>query len=79
MLEYTPAPLGIALRPVRAGTERLAVNRPGIAHVPRSLNLHLPALLPDGSMSPRHTADGDGTSPAVYWDAVPAGTNRWCC
>lgn len=70
MLERLPASVGHALRAVRPGMEKLAVNDPGVGAA-MSLAVHS-RVFADGEPLPRrYTADGDKLSPPLQWHGVP--------
>jgi Raf kinase inhibitor-like YbhB/YbcL family protein len=73
MLEKVPAALGRALRPARAGIEKIAFLGTQFAHVPETIRVWSPAFQ-DGGLLPMHcTADGKGLSPPLQWWSVPRG------
>jgi len=74
MLEHLPEWLGASLRNVRAGAEHLSIVQPalGSGYVP--IVLSSPAFADWAKIPVRFTADGEGVSPPLVWDAVPAGT-----
>jgi Raf kinase inhibitor-like YbhB/YbcL family protein len=74
MLQHLPAAVGRALRNVRAGAQKLAVQQtfpPEEWSDVASLEVKSPAFA-DGTPIPvRYTADGDGISPPLQWSGVP--------
>jgi len=74
MLEHVPAWLGKALGDVRAGTEKLAIVRMGLAAGMPTLHVTSPAFADGGRLPERFTADGEGVSPPLLWTEVPEGT-----
>ncbi len=66
--------IGERLRPVRAGFSTLTVNRAWIAAVPDCIRVTSPAFGGGRDMPVRYTSDGDGRSPPLTWDGLPAGT-----
>jgi Raf kinase inhibitor-like YbhB/YbcL family protein len=73
MLEKLPAGLGRALRSVRAGADKLAVGDAALAPKTGMLTVTSPAFGDHAPMPARYTADGDGLSPPLDWQGVPAG------
>ena len=74
MLEHVPSWLGVLMRNLRAGHEKLVVARRGIALAEQRIELKSPAF-GDGQRLPiRFTADGEGISPPLIWGDVPAST-----
>ncbi len=67
-------PIGRRLRPLRAGTARLASNRRLLAEVPEGIVLTSPAFAPNATMPARHTQDGASLSPPLRWANLPPGT-----
>ena len=74
MLEHVPAWLGKALANVRAGADKLAIARPELGGSFAAMTLSSPAFADGARLPPRFTADGEGVSPPLVWDAPPAGT-----
>ncbi len=74
MLQYIPAVVGKALRNIRAGVQKLAVQyAPPTAQLGdvASLDVSSPAFR-DGERIPlQYTADGKGISPPLHWSGVP--------
>lgn len=75
MLEHIPHWLGSALRPLRAGADKLAIVQPGLGSF-ASLHLQSPAFANGARLPERFTADGEGVSPPLFWTGVPEGTER---
>lgn len=71
MLQKAPGLIGRLLRRQRAGSEELAINDPGLADVPNSLEVTSPAFEDDGPLPVSCTDDGDRLSPALAWRGVP--------
>ncbi len=71
MLELMPQWLGHALKGVRAGHEKLAIAKLGIGG--RSLDLTSTAFHAGGPLPVWCTADGEGVSPPLSWDAAAPG------
>lgn len=72
MLELVPDWLGRALRPLRAGAERLTITRLGNDFPAIELSS---LAFADGSRLPlRFTADGEGLSPPLLWSGLPDDT-----
>ncbi|BCA59788.1 YbhB/YbcL family Raf kinase inhibitor-like protein [Sphingomonas sp. HMP6] len=74
MLEHIPEWLGASLRGVRAGAEHLTIVNSALGNGYAPITLSSPAFGDWTEMPLRFTADGDGVSPPLVWDAVPAGT-----
>lgn len=74
MLEHVPEWLGIAMRRLRAGADKLLIAQPGLGTGFGSIRLSSPAFADGGQLPHRFTADGDGVSPPLLWDAPPSGT-----
>jgi len=72
MLQYLPAPLGRALRNIRAGVQKLAVQD---ASSPTgeiaAIDVSSPAFADGARIPVRYTADGEGISPPLQWSGVP--------
>ncbi len=64
---------GKAIRPIRAGHEKVAVHRPELT---AGANIEVTsAAFGEGAAIPRHYAgDGDGVSPPLAWSRVPERT-----
>jgi Raf kinase inhibitor-like YbhB/YbcL family protein len=74
MLEKLPEIVGHALINQRAGMEQVVYN---LLHRERDtarLSVSSPKFVFNGRLPTRYTADGEGISPPLEWDAVPAGT-----
>lgn len=74
MLEHVPRWLGHWLRGVRAGHAGLIAVQPDIASGAAQLTLSSPAFADGARLPERFTADGEGVSPPLIWDAPPEGT-----
>lgn len=74
MLEKIPHGLGHALRGVRAGFEKVASEDRAFAGLADSIALSSSAFDDGGSIPARYTADGEGISPPLAWEGLPAGT-----
>ncbi len=73
MLEKLPLQVGVALRAQRAGLEKTALAQLlSQRHLPQ-IELASPAFDHHAPMPVRFTADGEGVSPPLRWQAVPAG------
>ena len=75
MLEHVPGWLGKALRGVRAGADKLAIAQPRLGGTFEAIDLKSPAFADGARLPPRFTADGEGVSPPLVWNAVPEGTS----
>ena len=71
MLEKLPAPVGRALRNIRAGDDKLVSERAEFVDAPSLIVLESPAFEDGGSLPVRYTADGDRISPPLAWRAAP--------
>lgn len=74
MLEKLPAAVGHVLRDRRAGLEKIAFNRSGLRTGQGLLQVGSLAFADHAPIPARYTADGEGVSPPVHWQGVPAGT-----
>jgi Raf kinase inhibitor-like YbhB/YbcL family protein len=72
MLEKIPESIGHALINQRAGMEHVVYNLLYRERRTSRLQLHSPAFAFNARIPPRFTADGDGISPPLSWDEVPA-------
>lgn len=75
MLEHVPHWLGNALSVLRAGADKLAIVQPLLGSF-ETLHLVSPAFANGARLPERFTADGEGTSPPLFWTGVPEGTAR---
>ena len=75
MLEHLPAWLGGMLRNFRAGHSKLVIAQPGFDLGTSVITLTSPAFASGGRLPVRFTADGEGVSPPLLWNDVPAGTS----
>lgn len=73
MLEKMPRILGEALSGVKAGLDGTAY-RASFPDLPENLRVSSEAIVDGAGMPARFTADGEGTSPPLSWDGLPAGT-----
>lgn len=73
MLEHVPEWLGAAMRRFRAGADKLLIAQPDLGGF-GSLALRSPAFADGAAIPYRFTADGEGISPPLLWDAPPPGT-----
>ena len=72
MLEILPESIGHALINQRAGMEHVVYNLLYQERRTQRLQLHSPAFAFNARIPARFTADGDGISPPLSWDEVPA-------
>jgi Raf kinase inhibitor-like YbhB/YbcL family protein len=72
MLQHLPAAIGRALRNLRAGAQKLAVQDASSpdGHI-AALDVTSPAFPDGGNIPMRYTADGEGISPPLQWAGVP--------
>src|SRR3954464_8126941 len=72
MLEKIPTAIGHALSGIRSGLEKLTCYAE-LADLPETINLES-SMFGNGEPIPRRfTADGEGLSPPLQWNSVPAG------
>jgi Raf kinase inhibitor-like YbhB/YbcL family protein len=76
MLEKIPAPIGAAMKAMRAGAAGLAMNDAALGGLPRSIVVSSEAFAHDGPLPRRATADGEGESPPLTWRDLPNGTRQ---
>ena len=74
MLENLPDALGHALRNQRAGLEHIVFNLVGLGHGTAALQLSSLAFADHAPIPAQYTADGEGISPPIEWQGVPAAT-----
>ena len=72
MLEKLPPAVGHALRDRRAGLEKIAFNRSGLRTGQGLLEVASLAFTDHAPLPARYTADGEGQSPPLHWQGVPA-------
>ena len=72
MLEKLPGVVGHVLRDRRAGLDKLAFNRSGLRVGQGMLQLSSLAFGDHAPIPARYTADGEGVSPPLQWQGVPA-------
>jgi len=75
LLEKLPESIGHALINQRAGMENVVYNALYRARVTERIELRSPAFVFNGQLPLRFTADGEGLSPPLEWDGVPAATD----
>ncbi len=75
MLEMLPESIGHALINQRAGMENVVYNLLYRERRVQRMQLHSPAFVFNARIPERFTADGEGISPPLAWDAVPAGAD----
>ena len=73
MLENLPDALGHVLRDVRAGLENTAFNNAGLRSGMGAITVSSLAFIDHAPIPARYTADGEGVSPPLQWQGVPAG------
>jgi len=61
---------GKAIRPIRAGHEKVAVHRPELT-AGASIEVSSTAFVEGGAIPRRYAGDGDDVSPALSWSRVP--------
>jgi Raf kinase inhibitor-like YbhB/YbcL family protein len=72
MLEKLPEAVGLALINQRAGMENVVYNELHRVRQTSRMQLRSPAFVFNGQLPVRFTADGEGLSPPLEWDDVPA-------
>ena len=72
MLEILPESIGEAFIHQRAGMENVVYNLLHRERRTQRLSLCSPAFAFNARIPPRYTADGDGISPPLEWDQIPA-------
>jgi Raf kinase inhibitor-like YbhB/YbcL family protein len=75
MLEILPESIGHALIHQRAGMENVVYNRLYRERKTARLELRSAAFAFNARIPARFTADGDGISPPLMWDHLPAGAD----
>ncbi len=75
MLEKLPDFVGHALRDTRAGLDHVVARKLDLGAGADTITLQAADFTDHGAMPLRHTADGDGTSPALHWSNVPDGAS----
>ena len=73
MLENLPDALGHALRDVRAGLDQIAFNQSNLRTGLAAITVSSLAFVDHAPIPARYTADGEGLSPPLQWQGVPAG------
>jgi len=73
MLEKLPESVGHALINQRAGIEQVLYNELYRNRSVARIELRSPTFVFNGQLPRRYTADGDGVSPPLEWDAIPPG------
>jgi Raf kinase inhibitor-like YbhB/YbcL family protein len=71
MLEKIPSSVGRAIRRLRAGFDKIAIEDPAFTGLPDRLVVESPAFDDGRPIPPRYTADGPGISPPLRLSAVP--------
>ncbi len=72
MLEKLPEVVGHVLRERRAGLDKLVFNRCGLRAGHGTLEVASLAFADHAPIPARYTADGEGSSPPLQWQGVPA-------
>jgi hypothetical protein len=73
MLEKMPRVLGEALSGVKAGLDKTSYHD-AFSDVAEGVRVTSPAFADQGGLAARFTADGEGVSPPLAWEGLPAGT-----
>jgi Raf kinase inhibitor-like YbhB/YbcL family protein len=74
LLEKLPDAIGHALVNQRAGIEKIAFNVIGLRAGMGNIEVRSLAFVDHAPLPPAYTADGEGISPPLQWDGLPAGT-----
>jgi Raf kinase inhibitor-like YbhB/YbcL family protein len=74
MLEKLPDAFGHALVNQRAGIDKIAFNVIGLRAGMGNIEVKSLAFVDHGPIPTAYTADGEGLSPPLQWDGLPAGT-----
>ena len=74
MLEKLPDAIGHLLQGQRAGLENILFNTIDLRQGTARIKLTSPAFADHAPLPPRFTADGEGISPQLDWDDIPAAT-----
>jgi hypothetical protein len=74
LLEKLPESIGHALINQRAGMDNVVYNHLFHERATARIELRSATFVFNGQLPVRYTADGDGLSPPLEWDGVPAGT-----
>jgi Raf kinase inhibitor-like YbhB/YbcL family protein len=74
MLEKLPDAIGHALVNQRAGLDKIAFNLIGLRAGMGNIEVKSLAFVDHGPIPPTYTADGEGLSPPLQWNGLPAGT-----
>jgi Raf kinase inhibitor-like YbhB/YbcL family protein len=72
VLEKLPSGIGRSLQGQHAGMEEVAAFNVGLKADAFCIELESPAFGNNQPLQRRHTADGEGISPALTWSGVPA-------
>jgi Raf kinase inhibitor-like YbhB/YbcL family protein len=72
MLEKLPDAVGHALQERRAGLDKLVMNLAGLRAGMAAIEVSSVAFADHAPIPARYTADGEGVSPPVQWQGVPA-------
>jgi len=71
MLEKIPSSVGRAIRRLRAGFDKIAIEDPAFTGLADRLVVESPAFGDGRPIPPRYTADGPGISPPLRLSAIP--------
>jgi len=72
MMQWIPPFVGRALASKRAGIEATLFREEALSSLPCSITIGSHDFVADGPIPSRHTADGEGTSPALIWSGMPS-------
>lgn len=72
MLEKLPGAVGHVLRNQRAGLDQIVFHQTPLRQGLGALEVSSLAFVDHAPIPPRYTADGEGVSPPLHWQGVPA-------
>ncbi|MDB5890504.1 MAG: hypothetical protein JWP47_1335 [Polaromonas sp.] len=75
MLENLPDVIGRVMQGVRAGLENIAFNNSGLRTGMAAIEVGSLAFADHAPIPARYTADGEGVSPPLHWNGIPAGAD----
>lgn len=65
--------LGKVIEPIRAGDDKIAARKLGVAEETRTIDVTSTAFTDGGSLPVTFTADGAGVAPPIAWSNIPDG------
>jgi Raf kinase inhibitor-like YbhB/YbcL family protein len=63
--------IGKVIEPIRAGDDKIAARKLGVAEETRTINVTSTAFTDGGSLPATFTADGAGVAPPIAWSNIP--------